>query len=99
MQTVESQTQIRNGMIEIPQMYRQQVSKQVRVIVYSEELPEADSAVVASFEKRPLTASDLLHSGLVGIWADREEISDSLEFARQLRQTAEHRRGDIHVVA
>lgn len=99
MQAVEFQTKIRNGMIEIPQMYRQQISKRVRVIIYSEEQSQDDSIIVDSFEKRPLTASDLLQSGLVGIWADREEISDSLEFARQLRQTAEHRRGDTHVVA
>ncbi len=36
------------------------------------------------------TADNLLRSGLVGIWADREDITDSLEFARQLRYTAEH---------
>jgi len=47
-------------------------------------------------EKRPLTASDLLQSNLVGMWANRKEISDSLEFARQLRHTAEHRQGDTY---
>jgi predicted HTH domain antitoxin len=40
---------------------------------------------------RELTARDLLESGLVGLWADRQDIGDSLEFARQLRQRAEHR--------
>jgi hypothetical protein len=29
----------------------------------------------------------------VGLWADREDIGDSLEYARQLRREAEHRRG------
>lgn len=95
MQAIEFQASIKNGTIKIPRMYRQQMSKQVRVIVLSEERSEID----ASFEKRPLTAADLLQSGLVGIWADREEITDSVEFARQLRHTAEHQRGNIHVSA
>lgn len=42
---------------------------------------------------QPLTASDLLQSELVGLWADRSDIGDSVSFARQLRQQAEHRRG------
>jgi GrpB-like predicted nucleotidyltransferase (UPF0157 family) len=40
-----------------------------------------------------MTARDLLKSGLVGIWADREDIEDSLAFARQLRRQAERRQG------
>ena len=42
---------------------------------------------------REMTAHDLLQSDLVGIWADRDDIGDSLSFARQLRQQAEHRQG------
>jgi len=42
-------------------------------------------------ERRPLTARDLLQSDLVGLWADREDIEDSLAFARKLRRQAEHR--------
>ena len=41
---------------------------------------------------KELTARDLLQSELVGLWADRKDIGDSLSFARQLRQQAEHRR-------
>ncbi len=41
---------------------------------------------------RQLTARALLESELVGLWADRDDIGDSLAFARQLRQQAEHRR-------
>jgi hypothetical protein len=41
---------------------------------------------------RPLTARTLLHSEIVGLWADRQDIGDSLDFARQLRHQAEHRR-------
>jgi len=41
---------------------------------------------------RQMTARDLLESGLVGLWADRDDIGDSLEFARNLRYGAGHRR-------
>lgn len=47
----------------------------------------------AELGPRELTARDLLQSEIVGLWADREDISDSLTFARQLRQQAEHRQG------
>jgi hypothetical protein len=40
---------------------------------------------------RDLTARELLRSGLVGLWADREDIGDGTEFARLLRRQAEHR--------
>jgi hypothetical protein len=40
---------------------------------------------------QPLTATDLLQSELVGLWADRFDMDDSVSFARQLRQQAEHR--------
>lgn len=35
--------------------------------------------------------ADLLDSELVGLWADRDDIGDSVEFARQLREQAETR--------
>ncbi len=38
-----------------------------------------------------LTARKLLHSGLIGIWKDREDIQDSTEYARQLREQAQKR--------
>jgi hypothetical protein len=43
-------------------------------------------------QSRQLTARDLLHSDLVGLWADRDDVGDSLLFARQLRRRAERRR-------
>jgi hypothetical protein len=43
--------------------------------------------------EKSMTAADLLKSGLVGMWVDRKEISDSLEFARNLRQKAEKQHG------
>ena len=39
-----------------------------------------------------MTANDLLNSEIVGIWADRTDISDSHTFARELRKTAETQR-------
>jgi len=38
-----------------------------------------------------MTAGDLLRSPLCGIWKDRRDISDSVEFARSLRAKAEQR--------
>jgi hypothetical protein len=49
-------------------------------------LVEADTK-----SKRNMTATDLLKSGLVGMWADRKDIGDSLEFARTLRSQASQR--------
>jgi len=43
--------------------------------------------------KRPgLTAGQLLDSGLVGLWKDREDIGDTAAYARQLREQAQRRR-------
>lgn len=38
------------------------------------------------------TAADWLHSGLVGLWADRTDIDDSRAYARCLREQAQNRR-------
>ncbi|MDE3088883.1 MAG: hypothetical protein KGJ80_05820 [Chloroflexota bacterium] len=45
----------------------------------------------ASNERPPLTSRDLLNSGLIGLWKDRDDIGDSVEFARQLREKAQRR--------
>jgi hypothetical protein len=47
----------------------------------------------AASHQRELTARELLQSGLVGLWAGRDDIDDSLSYARQLREQAERRRG------
>ena len=41
------------------------------------------------------TAADLANSGLFGMWADRADIGDSLEYARRLRKLGETRRHEI----
>jgi len=48
--------------------------------------------LVLSSPKPHLTASQLLRSGLVGLWKDREDIEDSADYARQLREQAQRRR-------
>ncbi len=48
-------------------------------------------APVTAAKPPTLTASDLLHSGLVGIWAQRTDIGDSRAFARRLREEAQTR--------
>jgi len=59
-------------------------------------LGPAEVVVVIFHEKpgvvrKPLTAGDLLRSPLFGLWKDREDIEDNIEFARRLRMEAEHR--------
>ncbi len=49
--------------------------------------------------ERPLLAKDLLDalrkSGFIGMWKDRTDIGDSIDFARRLREEAERRRRDL----
>jgi hypothetical protein len=56
--------------------------------IQSQGLPSAKSEATGS---RPMTADDLLASGLVGMWKDRTDIGDNHEFARQLREQAQTR--------
>lgn len=58
--------------------------RRVELLVLTEPAP-ADTA--------PLTASDLLSSGLIGLWADREDLEERTTVARQLREQAQHRTG------
>lgn len=44
-------------------------------------------------EPKPIrTLGDILKLRLVGLWADRTDILDSREFARELRYQASHRK-------
>ena len=49
------------------------------------------SASPTNGEPRHLTATGLLESGLVGLWNDRDDLTGSPEFARQLREQAQRR--------
>ena len=52
--------------------------------------------LAATSHRRELTARELLQSGLVGLWADREDIDDSLSCARRLREQAERGQESDH---
>ena len=41
------------------------------------------------------TGADLLRAGLIGLWGDRDDLGDSREFARRLRQQAQTRPGAV----
>ena len=41
--------------------------------------------------KKRLTARQLLNSNLIGMWTDRIDITDSAEYAHQLREQAQRR--------
>jgi hypothetical protein len=64
-----------------------EADKDVRVTVES-AAPEVGA------KSATLTAADLLNSGLVGMWANRTDIGDSLAYARRLREEAQARRRD-----
>ena len=42
--------------------------------------------------QKPMTGKDLLNSGLVGMWAKRKDLGDSVDYARNLRTQAQARR-------
>ena len=54
-------------------------------------LKQRSALAQAQPHSRELTARDLLQSDLVGLWADRDDIGDSLSFARHLRRQAGYR--------
>ncbi len=65
------------------------------------DLPTGPAEVVvvivpenSKFEKRGKTAGDMIKSPLFGIWKNRKDIADGLEFARKLRKNAEIRKHD-----
>lgn len=54
---------------------------EVVLVIVPEALPE-----------KGLTAGDILRSPLCGLWKDRTDIGDSIEYAHKLRMAAERRR-------
>lgn len=49
---------------------------------------------VEPVSQRTMTAADLLQSGLVGLWANRNDLGNSQDFARRLREEAQTRKGN-----
>jgi len=64
---------VKGSVIEFPHTLALPNGTEVRVHIEPETTAKA------------LTARDLLTSDLVGMWADRKDITDSLAFARMLR--------------
>ena len=64
-----------------------------RLVLEDEAFHEGESFEVVAqgseAPKRTMTARDLLQSDLVGMWADREDIGDSVEYAQRLRRQVE----------
>jgi hypothetical protein len=62
--------------------------------------PERDVRV-ADGRPAAMTAAEMLkimeEEGFIGMWKDRDDIGDSVEFARKLREQAQ-RRGDDRVI-
>ncbi|MFN8486660.1 MAG: hypothetical protein U0350_03650 [Caldilineaceae bacterium] len=44
-------------------------------------------------KRQCMTARQLLNSGLIGLWKNRTDITDSSSYARQLREQAQRRSG------
>ena len=66
------------------------VERWEEVLTFLHSLRPAGPAEIGA-EKPIRTLGDILESGLVGLWAERTDIRDNREYARQLRQQASHR--------
>jgi len=73
--------------------YRGKILDGVVHIIEGESLPEGADVivVVVSEDAKGITGQEVLDSDLIGIWADRDDIQDSAEFARKLREKAQRR--------
>jgi hypothetical protein len=77
--------------------YRQRVKQRLAAL---EALAAAQAGAPPALpdDGKPRTGKELLDalvaSGFVGAWADRTDIGDSVEYARQLRRQAERREWD-----
>ncbi len=67
-------------------------------IILPNEVPAGEADVVVTVspkdQDRRSTASDLLSSEILGMWSDRDDIDDSVAFARRLRERAWKRSGE-----
>jgi len=60
------------------------------VVMIPKDMPVGDARVFVevTLEPRGRTLGDLAKSDVIGMWRDRDDIRDSREFARTLRETA-----------
>ena len=59
-------------------------------------MPRMKKHNVDKTEARTTTVEELLNSGLVGIWKDRTDIKDNVDFARELREKAWTHKDEKH---
>ncbi len=71
MYTVEFHTKIKDGIIEIPEKYRKNLTANVRVILLSEDTEEPTVDIIDELMKSPLKASEFKP-------LKREEIYDRI---------------------
>lgn len=62
------------------------------------DLQEGDELIVTILksaedgsEDAGISGAEILNSGMIGIWADRDDIGDSAEFAEKIRRRWENR--------
>jgi hypothetical protein len=73
---------VKNGTIRLGRGRVLPEGAQVIVVVMQDPAPD---------EVRGITGAELLASGLVGLWADREDIAGGAAYARELRRKAGRR--------
>jgi hypothetical protein len=69
--------------------------RQLKIMV-PEDVPPGPAEIVVvivpeAVAEKGGTAGDLLRSALFGLWKDRTDIGDSVEYAKKLRDKAQHR--------
>jgi hypothetical protein len=79
----KQQVTIKSGGVVSLRSRKLKAGKKAEVIVLMEP--------AETITEESMTGADLLKSGLVGMWAERKDIGDSLKFARELRKKAEAR--------
>ena len=66
--------------------------KQADLLTPNEQLLLATRLIEKARQvNKPMTGQELLNSGLVGMWAKRKDIGDSVEYARKLRAQSQVR--------
>ena len=61
-------------------------------IVLDDDLTLPEGALVEIYAlPEGITGAEILNSELMGLWADRDDIGDSVAFAEELRRKAERR--------
>ena len=89
---------VKKGRIELLDDVR--LPDEVKVFVVVTAMPSTKSRAsrrTRATHKKILTADQLLKSNIVGMWADRDDIGDSVEFARTLRSRAQRRSPEIRI--